>query len=209
MSAAFSPYWIPAQPLVLASQSRIRLSMLEAAGLPVETRAANIDERAIAKEYGGAENGPDKIAVWLSQAKALAVSSHLSGRHVLAADQTLTLDGEAFHKAGTLEGVRRQLERLSGQTHCLNSAATLAFDGKIIFSIADSAQMTMRALSPAFLDHYVGSCGEAVLSSVGCYQIENHGVQLFEKISGDQFTIMGLPLVQLLQKLRQHGLLTT
>ncbi|HEX2654714.1 MAG TPA: Maf family protein [Xanthobacteraceae bacterium] len=191
------------EKLVLASQSVIRRAMLENAGIPVEPHPADIDERAI--EISAGLQDPTKIALHLASEKALAVASQKPGRIVVGADQTLALGAKRFSKPIDRAAARKQLEMLAGQTHALHSAVAVACDGTITFSHVDTARLTMRKLSPVFLDAYLGAAGDAVTKSVGAYQLEKLGVHLFERIEGDHFTILGLPLLALLHYLRLQG----
>ncbi|HRP79946.1 MAG TPA: Maf family protein, partial [Aquamicrobium sp.] len=141
----------------------------------------------------------------LAEAKALDVSGRMPGRLVLGADQTLSLGDEVLHKPADMEEARRRLLRLSGRTHELNSAVVLIRDGAVIWRHVGVARLTMRDLDPAFIGRHLSRVGEKALSSVGAYQIEGEGIQLFEAVEGDHFTIVGLPLLPLLAKLRELG----
>jgi septum formation protein len=141
----------------------------------------------------------------LAEAKAVNVSTRKPGALVLGCDQTLSLGDEIFHKPADMEGARRHLLALSGKTHQLNSAAVLARDGKVLWRHVGIASLTMRKLDPAFIGRHLARVGERALQSVGAYQIEGEGIQLFEKIEGDYFTIIGLPLLPLLAELRRCG----
>ena len=199
--------WIGQSPLVLASKSASRRALLAAAGLPFEVEPAEIDERSVEEalsERGGAESG---LALALARAKALAVSARRAGALTLGADQTLTLDGRPMHKAPTRAAAAAALQAMSGRTHRLASAFTLARDGAVLAEGGDSADMTMRALDATQIARYLDIAGPAVLASVGAYQIEGLGAHLFESISGDHDTILGLPMLKLLAALRGLGLL--
>ncbi|RUY14205.1 Maf family protein, partial [Mesorhizobium sp. M7A.F.Ca.CA.004.12.1.1] len=141
----------------------------------------------------------------LAEAKATEVSERRPGALVLGCDQTLSLVDEVFHKPADMEGARRHLLALSGRTHQLNSAAVLVRDGKVLWRHVGIASMTMRKLDPAFVGRHLARVGAKALGSVGAYQIEGEGIQLFEKIEGDHFTIVGLPLLPLLAELRDLG----
>jgi septum formation protein len=197
------PLWMAAAPLVLASKSDIRRQLLAAAGIPVEVRPADIDERGLARASGAAS--PQDVARLLASAKAKGVALAVPGRLVLGADQTLGFAGRAFSKAKDRPAARAQLAGLRGQAHELHSAVALVRDGTLLFEHVGAARLTMRAFSDAFLDRYIDASGEAVLHSVGGYQLEAFGVHLFERIEGDHFTILGLPLLPLLGFLRQAG----
>ena len=194
-----------AAPLVLASKSKVRRTLLEAAGIPVEIDPADIDERAAEVPHAGAS--PEKIALLLAREKALAVTRRRPGMLVLGADQTLALDNHRFSKPATISAAREQLASLSGKMHALHSGVVVARDGKILFETVATAHLTMRALTNDALDAYLAAAGERVLQSVGAYQLEGLGVHLFEKIEGDHFTILGLPLLPLLAFFRREGML--
>ncbi len=195
---------------VLGSGSAGRRMVLEQAGLDFEVMPARVDEEAIRSGFprheGGEDAGLAALAEALAEAKALEVSRR-SDKPVLGGDQILVLDGEVFSKPRDMAEARAHLQRLRGRTHHLISALAVAEAGEIVWRHTDSAAMTMRAFSDAFLDAYLERLGEKALSSVGCYQVEGPGIQLFERISGDYFTIIGLPLLPFLAWLRQRGLL--
>jgi septum formation protein len=193
--------WLADQPLVLASKSEGRRALLAAAGIPIEVLPADIDERAI--EAQAALTAPGDVAALLAREKARAVAAARPGRLVLGADQTLALGSARFSKPANPAAARDQLMALRGTTHALHSALALARDHTIVFQHCETAQLTMRTFSDAFLDAYVEAAGAAVMASVGAYQVERLGIQLFERIEGDHFTILGLPLLALLQYLRQ------
>jgi septum formation protein len=197
--------WRGQNSLILASQSRARKMLLENAGLAFETAPADIDERAIQQGSGLTE--PGEIAALLAREKALFVSSRKPGHYVIGADQTLALGRELFSKPADKSQAFAQLKALAGHTHQLHSAVAMARDGKIMFCHVAVAELTMRAMSEAEIAVYVDAAGEAVTSSVGAYQLEGLGVHLFERISGDHFTILGLPLLPLLAFLRSQSLL--
>jgi septum formation protein len=192
--------WLASDPLVLASKSEVRRAVLEAAGLPVETAPADIDERGIEKSAGLSE--PRDVAILLAREKAKAVSSRMPGRVVLGADQTLSLDRERFSKPAGRDAARSQLLRLRGKTHELCSCLALVRDGTVLFQDCAVARLTMREFSERFLDRYLDAAGASVSQSVGGYQLEKTGIQLFEAIEGDHFTILGMPLFSLLPFLR-------
>jgi septum formation protein len=195
--------WIAPQPLVLASKSPSRRRVLENAAIPADIQPADIDERAV--EAAAGPGGPGEAAQLLARAKALAVSAAMPGRLVLGADQTLALGQKRFSKPSGRAAAQAQLRDLAGRTHELHSAFALARDGNIVFEHCDVARLTMRPLSTATIANYLDAAGEAVTTSVGAYQIEGVGIQLFERIDGDYFTILGLPLLPLLDWLRRHG----
>ncbi|GLK77341.1 Maf-like protein [Methylopila jiangsuensis] len=197
--------WTLPHPLALASKSAIRASILTGAGLPVETRPADIDERAVEAELTGDGASPANVAGALAAAKAVEVSLHLPGRLVAGADQTLALGSERFTKPSDREAGRRQLERLSGRSHVLSSGVALAIDGVALWTEVEQARLTMRTLSPAFIEAYLDAAGDGARLSVGGYQFEGVGAHLFEAVEGDFFTILGLPLLPLLAALRRAG----
>jgi nucleoside triphosphate pyrophosphatase len=199
--------WLAAQPLVLASRSVARRAVLEAAGVAVEIRPATLDERAIEARAGPA--GADQVASLLAREKARAAAAGCPGRVVLGADQTLALGEQRFSKAADPAGAREQLCVLRGRTHTLHSALAVVRDDAVLFEHVDAARLTMRAFSDEFLDRYLDAVGEAAMASVGGYQLEGLGVQLFERVEGDHFTVLGLPLLPLLDWLRRAGLLVS
>ncbi|PNG25394.1 Maf family protein [Methylocella silvestris] len=201
--------WLGDAPLLLASKSASRAALLRAAGIPFEARDAALDERAVEAPLLRVGAGADKIARMLAREKALAVAVREPGRLTLGADQTLGCRGRLFTKAEDRAGAAATLNALSGQTHELHSALCIARDQKILFEAAPVARMTMRALSPGFITAYLDATGEGALGSVGAYQVEGLGMQLFERIEEDFSVIMGLPLLPLLAFLRKAGLVAS
>lgn len=199
--------WLDELPLVLASGSAVRRTLLEAAGIPVEVRPTSIDERAI--EARANLPAAADVAALLAREKALAGAASRAGRMVLGADQTLALDTRRFSKPDDRNGAREQLLALRGRTHELHSAIAVVRNREILFEHIASARLTMRDFSDQFLDNYLNKIGSAATASVGGYQLEAAGVQLFDKIEGDHSTILGLPLLPLLAWLRQQGMLRT
>ncbi|WP_407167718.1 Maf family protein [Bradyrhizobium sp. ORS 111] len=197
--------WRGQQKLILASQSRARKMLLENAGFDVETLPADIDERAVQKESG--LSAPGEIASLLAREKALFISRQRPGRYVVGADQTLALGQRMFSKPAGRAQAAEQLGLLAGQVHELHSAVSVARDGKTLFADVSVARMSMRRLSEGEIDAYLDHAGTAVTTSVGAYQLEGLGVHLFERIEGDHFTILGLPLLSLLAFLRGERLL--
>jgi septum formation protein len=193
--------WRARAPLILASRSASRRAILEAAGIPIVVSAPALDERAI--EAGHAPQDAAAAAVLLAVAKAKAVSA--CGSLVVGADQTLALGTRRFDKPRDAGAARDQLLALAGKTHQLHSAVAVVRDGEIVFQTVDTASLSMRRLSASFLDEYFDAAGGAVLDSVGAYQLERLGIHLFERIEGNHFTILGLPLLPLLEFLRGEG----
>lgn len=192
-------------PLVLASKSPARQRVLAQAGIAADIHPANIDERAV--EAAAAPGGPAAAARLLARAKAFAVSGDRPGPLVLGADQTLALGNRRFSKPADRAAAHAQLRELAGKTHELHSAFALAQSGRLLFEYHDTARLTMRELSEPMIGQYLDAAGGAVLSSVGAYQIEGIGIHLFERIEGDYFTILGIPLLPLLDWLRRSGFL--
>ena len=197
--------WRGQHPLILASQSRARQILLANAGISFDAVPADIDERAVQKNSG--LSAPGEIAGLLAREKACFVSSNNPDRYVIGADQTLALGSRLFSKPAGRAQAADQLRLLAGQTHELHSAVAVARDGKVLFSEISIARMTMRQLSGEEIRTYLDTAGDAVTTSVGAYQLEGLGVHLFERIEGDHFTILGLPLLPLLAFLRGQGLL--
>lgn len=198
--------WRAAEPLVLASKSAIRRQVLESAGVPVEVAVADIDERGIEVASGLAD--PGDIAKLLAREKARTVSLLKPGRTVLGADQTLALGQRRFSKAADCAGAREQLKALrDGKTHALHSGVAVMRDGNVLFEHVAVARLTMRAFSDGYLESYLDEVGNAALSSVGGYQLEGRGAQLMERVEGDHFTVLGMPLFPLLEWFRAAGLL--
>ena len=197
------PLWIAPQPLVLASKSDIRGKILAAAGLRFGIRPAQIDERGIEAKAGVMDAAA--AAALLARAKADAVAATQTGHLVLGCDQTLALGSARFSKPANRTEAAQQLRALRGKTHALHSALALVCDGKVLFELVDTARLTMRDFSDRFLDDYLDMAGDTALSSVGGYQLEGIGIHLFERVEGDYFTILGLPLLPLLDYLRKNG----
>jgi len=197
------PLWLADEPLILASRSEIRHTILQDAGLPVEVQAADIDERAIELCSTGRDAG--EIAALLAREKARTVAARFPRRLVLGADQTLALGKRRFSKPSNRAGAHNQLEALRGRTHELHSAIALAHGNSIVWEHREVARLTMRAFSDQFLEAYLDAAGEVLTASVGGYQLERLGIHLFERIEGDHFAVLGLPLLALLQHFRQAG----
>jgi septum formation protein len=191
--------------LVLASQSATRVRLLKAAGIAFTAVAPSVDERAMEMPLVLHGASPAEIAVALADAKAIDVSESEKDVLVIGADQTLDCDGERWTKPPSLAVAHQQLARLSGRAHRLHSAVAVARNGRVAWRYRDSASLTMRPLSAAAIDAYLGEVGDAARTSVGAYQVEGPGIRLFERIDGDYFTILGLPLLPLLLYLRGEG----
>lgn len=195
------------RPVVLASQSRSRAAILSGAGVSFEAVSSGVDEDAAKAGRLAAGEGPCKIALALAEAKAVAVSALRPGAVVIGADQTLDLAGALRDKAVDLADARRRLEELKGRAHRLHAALAIAEDGAVVWRTVESPSLTMRDFSGRFLEDYLARNGADLLGSVGCYQLEGEGAQLFERIEGDYFAILGLPLLPLLAELRARGAL--
>ena len=189
-------------PLVLASGSATRRAMLAACAIPLLVDPADIDERAFEDRLDAAAQD---IAAALASAKAQVVAARHPGQLVIGADQVLVCGEVRFHKNADFAALAAQLGILSGKTHQLISAASVWRDGSEVFAAGDTAQMTMRPLSPQFIAGYIQTAGAPLLSTVGGYQIEALGLQLFAAIEGQHSTILGLPLLPLLEFLRREG----
>jgi septum formation protein len=205
MARSENPLWLGTVPLLLASKSAARRALLEAAKLPFEILGVEVDERAL--ESDGPRDGPEGVARRLAREKALAGSRLRPDALVIGADQTLALGSESFHKPADRDAAKAQLARLAGRTHALHSAVALARDGEIVFDTVEAAHLTMRSLTPSSLDAYLDAAGDAVLGSVGGYQLEGLGIHLFERIEGAHSVILGLPLLPLLGFLRKESVL--
>ena len=190
--------------VILASKSAARRAVLDGAGVPYEALVAGVDEDAVKASLLAEGAGPRDIADALAELKAIRVSR---GRRefVIGSDQTLDLDGQLYDKADSVEAARERLKLLRGKTHRLHSAVVVAKAGTPIWREVVTASLTMREFSDAFLEAYLASEGPHALGSVGCYRLEGPGAQLFSKIEGDYFAILGLPLMGLLDLLRRHG----
>ncbi|MEO1398000.1 MAG: Maf-like protein [Pseudomonadota bacterium] len=193
--------------IILASGSPHRRLVLENAGLEFEVQKCTLDERAIEAPLAEADVLPEDRAEILAEAKAIDVSEKNPGATVIGCDQILALNGEVLHKPADMEAARRRLLALSGGFHDLFSAVVLVRDGETIWRHVTPCQMVMRPLTPEFVGRHLASVGKSALSSVGAYHIEGRGAQLFEEIRGDVFSIMGLPLLPLLDALRREGLI--
>lgn len=197
--------------VVLASASAVRRRLLEAAGLAIDVVPANVDEVSIREALLADDNAidPGDVAEVLARTKADDVAGRAGDRWIVAADQVLAFDGQIFEKPAGDDEARAQLLALRGRTHALYSAVVLADGGEVVWAHVDAVRVTLRQFSPAFLGRYMAAAGPAVRQSVGCYQLEGLGVQLIEKIDGDYFTVLGLPLLALLDELRKRGVIET
>lgn len=194
-----------AKGIVLASGSVHRKELLKNAGIDFTVEPCDLDERAIEAPLVESGVGPDDVAAVLAEAKATDVSERHPGQIVIGADQTLSLGDEVFHKPANMEEARKSLLKLSGRTHRLNSAVVLVEKGVVTWRHVATAEITLRPLDPGFIGRYLAAAGQKALTSVGGYQIEKDGIQLIEKIEGDYFTIIGLPVLPLLAELRRRG----
>ncbi len=191
--------------IILASTSPFRAMLLQNAGIAFTAVAPQVDERAVEAPLARTATSPEDVALVLAEAKALDVSERFPDALVIGGDQTLSLGDDLFHKPQVMEAARRHLLKLSGRTHDLNSAIVLAKGGETLWRHVSIARMTMRRLDPAFIGRHLARVGERALKSVGAYQLEGEGIQLFEKIEGDYFTIVGVPLLALNAELRRIG----
>lgn len=193
--------------LILASKSPARRAVLEGAGVPFEAVGSGVDEDAAKLALAARRATPRQVGEALAEDKALAVSV---GRPelVIGADQTLEFQGQLYDKAETLEAARERLKTLRGKPHQLHSAVVVAERGAVVWRETQSATLKMRDFSDAFLEAYLAAEGDAALGSVGCYRLEGMGLQLFSRIEGDYFTILGLPMMGLMDLLRRRGVLT-
>ncbi len=193
-------------PVTLASASASRAAILAGAGVSFSVVSPGVDEEALKASLISGGAGPRDVAEGLAARKALAVAPDGDGL-VIGADQTLELDGGLMNKAGTVDEARDHLAHLRGREHQLHTAVAVARAGTIVWSAVESPRLRMRAFTDAYLDAYLARRGQAILSSVGCYHLEGEGAQLFERVEGDYFAILGLPLIGLLEALRREGAL--
>ncbi len=198
---------VSGERLILASRSAARRAMLSGAGVPFEAEDAGVDEDAIKAALSN--HAPTDLALELAQAKALAVSERDKDAWVLGSDQILAFDGGRVSKAKSLPEARTRLSAMRGRTHDLHSAVALARGGSIVWAGIDTARMTMRDFSDRFLDAYLVAEGEGLLASVGSYRLEGMGAQLFERVEGDYFTVLGMPLWPVLTELRRAGVIVS
>ncbi|GGE28836.1 Maf-like protein [Agaricicola taiwanensis] len=201
------PFWRLVDPLVLASSSPARARMLVSVGLPIETDPADVDERTLESELVTRGAHAPTVALGLARAKARTVSLRRPGRLVLGADQVLALGDERFAKAPDQSIAFNNLKRLSGKEHALHSAFALVKDGDFVADGVETATLVMREMSDAFLERYMDVAGAVATATVGGYQLESIGAQLFDRVEGDYFTVLGLPLLRVLSELRRIGVL--
>jgi septum formation protein len=193
--------------LILASNSASRKALMSGAKIAFTTEAADIDERRIETELTAQGATPPEIAVALAREKALEVSRRKPDAYVIGSDQVLSLAGRLLHKPVDMAEAGDHIRAMSGATHHLNCGVAIAHQGVAVWSDVSIARMTMRAISEAFLERYLAMAGDGILGSVGAYHFEGPGIQLFEKIEGDYFTILGLPMLTLLAGLRELDLI--
>jgi len=195
--------------MILASASSSRAKLLQAAGLSFEPIPANVDENSI-KDSLKAENATaEQCAETLAELKAVKISQANADALVIGADQLLECNGDWFDKPADMNGVKSHLLKLRGQTHTLATSVVVAQNGARIWHFNASPQLSMRNFSDAFIERYIAQVGEKALLSVGAYQLESEGIQLFSRIQGDFFAILGLPLLELLSFLRGHDVVQT
>ncbi len=197
--------WLADAPLILASQSKTRRMLLAAAGVPVEADPAELDERALEANAGPESAGA--VAALLAREKAIAVARKRGGALTLGADQTLSFGDHRLAKPQDRDAARAQLRALCGRSHELHSAIAFVQHGAVVFEYVGVARLTMRNFSERFLELYLDAAGDSVTASVGAYQLEGLGMQLFERVDGDYFTVLGLPLLEALEFLRRFGCL--
>jgi septum formation protein len=207
MSDALSPFWLSSAPLILASKSAGRQLVLRQAKIPFIAAPADVDERAIETKIVAEGGDADAVALALAGAKALAASRSQGDALVLGADQVAGCGAQLFGKPATRAEAGAQLQRLSGRTHRLYSAIALAQGGALRFETVAHADLAMRPLSGAFIEAYLDAMGDSVCATAGGYQIEGLGAHLFERVAGDHWTIIGLPLLPLCDALRRLGVL--
>ncbi len=198
----------PEPIVILASKSKARRAMLEAAGVAIEALSPNVDEEALKEGLKADGVTARNLADALAEAKAVRLSRRIGPALVLGGDQILALeDGSMLDKPNDRDEAKAHLRQLSGKKHKLFSAAVIADQGSPVWRHIDIATLTMRPLSDAFIDQYVETQWDNIRHCVGCYEIEGRGAQLFSDIKGSHFTIMGLPLLHLLDYLRVRGLM--
>ncbi|MBI2235885.1 MAG: Maf family protein [Magnetospirillum sp.] len=190
---------------MLASASAVRRRLLEEAGVRLAVEAAAVDEEAVKQAVRAESNNAARAAEALAELKAMRVSARHPGAVVLGCDQMLDCEGRWFDKPASLDDARAHLLALKGRSHRLTSAVAAVRDGRLLWHHTEAATLTMRTFSDAFLDAYLAAAGEAALASVGAYHLEGLGAQLFVMVEGDFFTVLGLPLLAVLDFLRENG----
>ncbi len=195
--------------IVLASASSARAALLRAAGIAFHSEPAELDEASLRNALVAQNTSPEEIALALAEAKGLKISTRRPAANVVAADQILWLNGEVLAKPADLAAARLQLLCLKGRRHDLVNGLCLVRDGQVVWRHSDRVVLTMRDFSDAFLDGYLSAAGETMLTSVGGYRLEGPGAQLFKTIEGDYFSVLGLPLLALLEFLRQDGVIAS
>ena len=193
--------------LILASGSPFRKQLMEAAGLAFTAEPARIDEREIEAPLVAGGASPEEVAAALAKAKADDVAARNRQAFVIGSDQVMSMDGRLFHKCTSVEMAREQLWSMRGKTHRLSSAISIVHNGEEVWSYVSVADLTFRDFTEAFLDSYIANAGPKVLLTVGAYSYEGLGQQLFEKVEGDFFTIIGLPMLPLLAALRDLAII--
>lgn len=193
--------------LILASRSRSRQALLKGAGVRFDAQPTDIDEAAVKARDLAAGHTPADVALTLAKEKALALEEAGPGDLVIGADQVMEFDGRLYDKPSTLDEAGTRLLEMAGQAHYLRSGLILAQGGEIVWSHKATATLVMRKVTRVEIDEYLAAVGERVLSTVGAYELEGEGVRLFERIEGDYFTILGLPLLPLLAELREREVL--
>lgn len=190
--------------VILASQSTSRAQVLRAAGILFHVEGAAVDEDDVKRTMRAQGATSEAVAVSLAEQKALQVSPRHPDALVIGADQMLDCDGTWFDKPADIDQARAHLKALAGRSHDLITAACVALNGDVVWRHIDRARLTMRQFSDQFLDRYLADCGDDLLGSVGAYRVESQGIQLFSRIEGSHFTILGLPLIPLIDFLRTH-----
>lgn len=192
-------------PIILASSSPFRRMLMENAGLTFESHPARIDERALEAQFQLDHATPRDVALRLARAKAQDISAKYPQAYVIGSDQTMSLGDRVFHKPASRDDARETLRALSSHPHHLNSGVSIVMEGEVLWEDVISATLYVRELSLGFIENYLDRVGEKVFSSVGAYQLEGEGIRLFSRIDGDYFTILGLPMLPLLEALRNLG----
>ena len=193
--------------IILASKSVSRQAVLKNAGIDADIIPSNFDEDIVKQKHTDNPNAGNIIALDLAKKKALSVSKDNPDCYIIGADQTLSLDGKLYSKPKSVDGVKNHLQEFSGKTHTLHGGLAIAFNNEVIFSKSVECHMTVKKLSEEYIEWYGQTCGEAVQNSVGGYHFEGLGIQLFEKVDGDYFSILGLPIIPLVEFLQGQGII--